>query len=99
VEGNLIGPQGGSIWLNMVPKGIYDALSWVSRRYGSPKIYITENGCDILGESEMSFPDVLNDTFRWWFTFSSLLLLWFRIIELNITNLIYVKCSELSPPG
>eukprot|EP00602_Paraphysomonas_sp_CaronLab_P008366 CAMPEP_0185025116 /NCGR_PEP_ID=MMETSP1103-20130426/8194_1 /TAXON_ID=36769 /ORGANISM="Paraphysomonas bandaiensis, Strain Caron Lab Isolate" /LENGTH=451 /DNA_ID=CAMNT_0027558241 /DNA_START=80 /DNA_END=1432 /DNA_ORIENTATION=+ len=64
VEGNLIGPQGGSIWLNMVPKGIYDALSWVSRRYGSPKIYITENGCDILGESEMSFPDVLNDTFR-----------------------------------
>ena len=52
LNGNLIGPQGGSIWLNKVPEGIYDTLMWIDRRYNHPTILITENGCDIIDEDE-----------------------------------------------
>jgi beta-glucosidase len=40
------------------------ALLWVDHRYTRPLILITENGCDILGESSLTLPAVLNDTFR-----------------------------------
>lgn len=52
MSGELIGPQGGSVWLNRVPQGMYETLQWVSARYGRPTILITENGCDMLGEDE-----------------------------------------------
>lgn len=49
-EGVLIGPQGGSVWLNQVPEGMFEVLMWVNNRYDHPIIVITENGCDMLGE-------------------------------------------------
>eukprot|EP00603_Paraphysomonas_imperforata_P016043 CAMPEP_0114481780 /NCGR_PEP_ID=MMETSP0104-20121206/17875_1 /TAXON_ID=37642 ORGANISM="Paraphysomonas imperforata, Strain PA2" /NCGR_SAMPLE_ID=MMETSP0104 /ASSEMBLY_ACC=CAM_ASM_000202 /LENGTH=130 /DNA_ID=CAMNT_0001657409 /DNA_START=244 /DNA_END=636 /DNA_ORIENTATION=- len=52
MSGALIGPQGGSVWLNQVPEGIFETLMWVSNRYDQPTIVITENGCDMLGEDE-----------------------------------------------
>ena len=64
LQGNIIGPQGGSSWLNSVPLGITSALKWVHKRYNKPTILITENGCDIIGENNNTLPNVLNDSFR-----------------------------------
>jgi hypothetical protein len=52
LSGELIGPQGGSVWLNRVPEGLFETVMWVSARYVQPTIVITENGCDMLGEDE-----------------------------------------------
>lgn len=59
-----IGPVGASGWLRSVPWGIRENLKWVADRYNNPKIYITENGCDVLGESEQPMEEALHDTFR-----------------------------------
>jgi beta-glucosidase len=50
--------------LVVVPSGIRDILHWISKRYNSPPIYITENGVDCPNESSMSVQEALNDTFR-----------------------------------
>eukprot|EP00884_Botryococcus_braunii_P006572 jgi/Botrbrau1/15916/Bobra.40_1s0097.2 len=63
-DGMAIGPQADSFWLYVVPWGLRATLSYIDQRYGHPPIYITENGCDVPGESSIPFPDVLNDTFR-----------------------------------
>lgn len=67
VHGELVGPQGESTWLNKVPWGFYKMLTWIQQRYHShkPIIYITENGCDVAGESQKTMPDVLHDDFRY----------------------------------
>jgi beta-glucosidase len=79
VLGNIIGLQGDSVWLNMVPWGFYKVIMWTHNRYKDaesvlqkqknsnavgPLIYITENGCDVPGESELPLQAALNDTFR-----------------------------------
>jgi len=63
-DGVPIGPPADSDWLFVVPTGIRNTLNWVSRRYGRPAIYITENGVDVPGESNMTLQQALNDTFR-----------------------------------
>ena len=63
-DGTEIGPPGASSWLRAVPWGIRENLKWVSERYGNPKIYITENGCDVIGESDLPLEQALHDTFR-----------------------------------
>jgi len=63
-DGTEIGPPGASSWLRAVPWGIRENLKWVSERYGNPKIYITENGCDVVGESDLPLEQALHDTFR-----------------------------------
>eukprot|EP00604_Paraphysomonas_vestita_P003226 CAMPEP_0174821732 /NCGR_PEP_ID=MMETSP1107-20130205/9227_1 /TAXON_ID=36770 /ORGANISM="Paraphysomonas vestita, Strain GFlagA" /LENGTH=268 /DNA_ID=CAMNT_0016039067 /DNA_START=678 /DNA_END=1484 /DNA_ORIENTATION=- len=63
-NGNLIGPQAASGWLNVVPSGMYDLLKWISARYGNPIIMITENGVDVPGETELPLEEALHDTFR-----------------------------------
>ena len=50
--------------LNVVPGGIFDLLTWLSQRYANPPFLITENGCDVPGESEMSLNEALHDSFR-----------------------------------
>jgi len=50
--------------LKVVPFGIFKMVNWIKERYDSPPIYITENGCDIPGENEMSLEEALNDEFR-----------------------------------
>lgn len=72
--GNLPGPQGASPWLVAVPWGFRRVLEYTYNRYTvrdretkevtSPKIYVTEVGCDVPGESEKALPEVLHDPFR-----------------------------------
>lgn len=63
-SGHVIGPIADSEWLNVVPEGIHDVLVWLKDRYGNPDIYITENGVDVPGESDLPLQEALNDTFR-----------------------------------
>ncbi|KAK9827612.1 hypothetical protein WJX81_006199 [Elliptochloris bilobata] len=60
----LVGPQADSSWLYTVPWGIRKMLNWVNNRYHPGEIYVTENGCDVPGESGLALPEALNDTFR-----------------------------------
>ena len=59
-----IGPPGASSWLRAVPWGIRANLNWIAARYNNPKIYVTENGCDVVGESELPMAQALHDEFR-----------------------------------
>ncbi len=43
-DGKPIGPQGESAWLHVVPWGFHAVLKWITRRYDSPHIIVTENG-------------------------------------------------------
>eukprot|EP01083_Nonionella_stella_P147581 465876_1 len=63
-NGSIIGVQGESNWLYVVPWGLYKMLHWVADRYDNPPLFITENGVDVPGENNMSLSEVLNDTFR-----------------------------------
>ncbi len=64
VHGRNAGPQAASPWLQMVPDGFKDAILWNSHRYGKPAMYITENGCDVPGESAAPLKEALQDGFR-----------------------------------
>ncbi|PHH70720.1 hypothetical protein CDD80_5776 [Ophiocordyceps camponoti-rufipedis] len=59
-----IGPPTQSSWLRPCAPGFRDLLVWISRRYNWPKIYVTENGTSIKGESDMSREKALDDEFR-----------------------------------
>ncbi|KAG5679623.1 hypothetical protein PVAND_009183 [Polypedilum vanderplanki] len=43
-------PKSDSLWLYIVPEGLYDLLIWIRDRYKNPKIMITENGYADNGE-------------------------------------------------
>ncbi|PQQ10099.1 beta-glucosidase 12-like [Prunus yedoensis var. nudiflora] len=64
LNGVLIGPQAGSDWLYVYPKGIHDLLVYVKEKYNDPIIYITENGVDELDDPNLSLVEALNDTDR-----------------------------------
>jgi hypothetical protein len=64
LNGQLIGPQAASPWLNVVPQGMYDLLNYLNDRYNKPVFLITENGVDVPDENSLSLADALNDTFR-----------------------------------
>jgi beta-glucosidase len=64
VYGNKIGPDTQSAWLKPNPQGFRKLMNWISKRYGKPKILVTENGTSILGETQKSKEDILNDDFR-----------------------------------
>jgi len=81
-QGKLIGPQGESPWLNIVPWGFHAMLSWIDQRYANAlyagyrvPFIVTENGCDAPGEYNATLSVALNDTFRYvhpiFFFFSS----------------------------
>lgn len=63
-NGDVIGEETESSWLRPCPPGFRDLLVWISKRYGYPKIYVTENGTSIKGENDLSRNDILNDEFR-----------------------------------
>jgi beta-glucosidase len=50
--------------LNVVPKGIFDLLTYLNDRYNQPTFLVTEYGCDVPDENSLSLSDALNDTFR-----------------------------------
>lgn len=66
--GQIIGIEGASPWLHVVPWGFYNTIMWNYNRYKingiSPIFYITENGCDIPKENDMTLEVALNDEFR-----------------------------------
>ncbi|XP_067646011.1 myrosinase 1 [Eurosta solidaginis] len=39
----------GSVWLKVVPKGMYNLLMWIMREYDNPPIIVTENGVSDKG--------------------------------------------------
>jgi len=63
-HGDCIGEETQSFWLRPNPRGFRDLLNWLSKRYGYPKIYVTENGTSIKGENDMPLETILNDDFR-----------------------------------
>ncbi|KYK60055.1 beta-glucosidase [Drechmeria coniospora] len=63
-NGDSIGPETQSTWLRPCAPGFRDLLGWISRRYGFPKIYVTENGTSIKGENELRREQILDDDFR-----------------------------------
>ncbi|KAJ9134435.1 Glycoside hydrolase [Pleurostoma richardsiae] len=63
-KGECIGPETQSFWLRPNPQGFRDLLNWLSKRYGYPKIYVTENGTSVKGENDLPLEKVLEDDFR-----------------------------------
>mmetsp|Transcript_37023 Transcript_37023/g.37682 ORF Transcript_37023/g.37682 Transcript_37023/m.37682 type:complete len:535 (+) Transcript_37023:72-1676(+) len=63
-NGRIIGPVAASPWLHVVPSGMYKLLKWIDKRYDSPLIYITENGCDVPNENNMKLEEAIKDQFR-----------------------------------
>ncbi|RPB04385.1 beta-glucosidase [Choiromyces venosus 120613-1] len=62
--GDCIGPETQSAWLRPHPEGFRKLLVWLSKRYGSPIIYVTENGTSLKGENDLPLEKVLDDEFR-----------------------------------
>ncbi|RDA87994.1 hypothetical protein CP532_3446 [Ophiocordyceps camponoti-leonardi (nom. inval.)] len=63
-RGHCIGPETQSSWLRPCAPAFRDLLVWISRRYGGPKMYVTENGTSIKGESDLGRDEALDDDFR-----------------------------------
>lgn len=62
--GECIGPETQSFWLRPNPRGFRELLVWLSKRYGFPKIYVTENGTSLKGENDMEVEQIVEDDFR-----------------------------------
>ncbi|ORY78256.1 putative beta-glucosidase [Protomyces lactucae-debilis] len=62
-DGIPIGPQAESTWLRVVPWGFRKLLNWIHLRYAMP-IYVTEFGCSVPGECQMSLDQIVQDDFR-----------------------------------
>ncbi|CAK9871950.1 unnamed protein product [Sphagnum jensenii] len=62
-NGQKIGNQAASDWLFIVPWGLQKTLSWITKRYNKPALYVTENGMDDLEEAK-PLEEMLNDTRR-----------------------------------
>ncbi|KAG0652398.1 Beta-glucosidase 1B [Hyphodiscus hymeniophilus] len=63
-NGDGIGPETQSFWLRPNPQGFRNLLNWISKRYGGPKIYCTENGTSLKGENDLPREQILDDEFR-----------------------------------
>ena len=63
-DGQSIGPETQSTWLRPNPQGFRNLLNWLSRRYGYPKIYVTENGTSLKSEDDLVLQQILEDDFR-----------------------------------
>ncbi|KKA27128.1 hypothetical protein TD95_000360 [Thielaviopsis punctulata] len=63
-EGECIGEETQSVWLRPNARGFRNLLVWLSKRYGFPDIYVTENGTSIKGENNMAIAEMVEDDFR-----------------------------------
>ncbi|XP_057536413.1 beta-glucosidase 24-like [Amaranthus tricolor] len=59
-----IGPTTAADWLYVYPRGIYDLLLYIKRRYKDPIIYITENGTDESNDATLSLEEASADSMR-----------------------------------
>jgi beta-glucosidase len=62
--GEEIGPETQSVWLRPNPLGFKNLLVWLSKRYGNPKMYVTENGTSLKGENDLPKEEIIDDEFR-----------------------------------
>lgn len=62
--GQSIGAETQSVWLRPHPPGFRKLLNWISKRYGRPPIYVTENGTSVKGENDLPVEKILEDDFR-----------------------------------
>jgi beta-glucosidase len=51
-------------WLWAKPDAMYQYLNYIKTHYNNAKIYVTEFGCDVEGESDMPKAQALQDDFR-----------------------------------
>jgi beta-glucosidase/6-phospho-beta-glucosidase/beta-galactosidase len=51
-------------WLWIKPDAMYQYLNYFKTNYGNPKVYVTEFGVDVKGESDMEIATALQDDFR-----------------------------------
>ena len=63
-HGLTIGPRAGSPWLYVAPRGIADALKWLSARYPGLPLRVTENGCAQPDALDATLDGALDDAFR-----------------------------------
>ena len=56
--------QTASDWLYVYPKGVYDLLLYIKKKYNDPLIYITESGVSEFNDPKLSLQEALNDTNR-----------------------------------
>ncbi|KAG5250046.1 beta-glucosidase [Salix suchowensis] len=63
-NGVLIGPQTGSSWLHVYPKGFEKLLLYTKNKYKNPVIYITENGVSDVNNANLTLKQALHDTMR-----------------------------------
>ncbi|KAK9220866.1 hypothetical protein WN944_009290 [Citrus x changshan-huyou] len=59
-----IGPKAASDWLYVYPRGIWDLLLYIKRKYSNPLIYITENGIDEVNDPKLTPEEALVDNMR-----------------------------------
>ncbi|KAM1552789.1 hypothetical protein PS1_005594 [Malus domestica] len=64
LNGVPIGPPTASDWLYVYPKGVYDLLLYIKKKYNDPLIYITESGVSEFNDPKLSLQEALNDTNR-----------------------------------
>lgn len=64
-RGDCIGEETQSTWLRPCAPGFRDLLVWLSKRYGYPKIIVTESGTSIKGENDKTKEEILNDDLRY----------------------------------
>lgn len=62
--GDCIGPETQSVWLRPHSEGFRKLLIWLSKRYGGPVIYVTENGTSVKDEHLKKGDDRFEDTLR-----------------------------------
>lgn len=63
-KGECIGEETQSPWLRPNPQGFYELLIWLSKRYNYPRIWVTESGTSVKGESDKTVEEILQDTLR-----------------------------------
>ncbi|KAJ4711681.1 putative Beta-glucosidase [Melia azedarach] len=63
-KGIPIGKLAGGDWIYMYPKGIREIALYITKRYSSLPIYITENGMADANNSSISIEEALNDSLR-----------------------------------
>ncbi|KAL3480569.1 glycoside hydrolase superfamily [Aspergillus californicus] len=62
-SGRAVGPVSGMPWLRTAPQGFQKLLKWIWTRYNLP-IIVTENGCPVPGESQMTVEEAVDDELR-----------------------------------
>ncbi|CAA3012392.1 beta-glucosidase 12-like, partial [Olea europaea subsp. europaea] len=59
-----IGPRGGSMWLYIVPEGIFHLMLHIKEKYNNPEIFITENGVDEVNDKTITISKARVDEIR-----------------------------------